>query len=327
MYRAQCRYTSLSLKFDIMSKIEWTNETWNPIIGCTKVSPGCDNCYAEKMACRLASMEHNISAYDYRYIVNGTEFDKPTKWNGETFFAESQINKPLKRKKPTKYFVCSMGDLFHKSVSFQDVTGIIEIIEKCKQHTFQILTKRPERMKEYFDLLLNGALDYTKLAALPIKNLWLGVTAENQEQAENRIPVLLQIPAKVHFVSIEPMLSFIDLMPAIFYEFEGWKLGIENPPKIDWVICGGESGHKARLINPGWVETLRDQCKKLRIPFFFKQWGEHLPIMDPSELKKYPLSKLVEKHEWQTVFAKIGKKKAGSLLDGKEYNEMPINNK
>ena len=319
-----------------MTKIEWTNETWNPIIGCNKISPGCDNCYAEKMAHRLMHMPYGA---DYQFVLKDNGESDPEKyknlpkWNGETHFQKSQLEKPLKWKKPRMIFVVSMGDLFHESNFFEDIIQIFQIIIKCPQHTFQILTKRAERMLNFFQ-------EFPELSDL--KNVWLGVTAENQEQTYKRIPFLLQTRAAIRFVSIEPMLSKIDLTKIVVKKrfdkcssdisidaLKGWHGGVEldERTKLDWVICGGESGHKARPMHPDWVQSLRDQCKESNVPFFFKQWGEYLPIMDPKELKKYPLNKLVEKHEWQTVFAKLGKSKTGRLLDGKEHNEMPIINK
>lgn len=257
-----------------MSKIEWTDQTWNPIIGCTKISHGCNNCYAETMAKRLSGIK--TTAY-YKNVI----FQHPLavnygKWNGQTHFAESQLKKPLKWKKPRMIFVSSMGDLFHESVSFMDIRKVYDVIRKCPQHTFQILTKRPERMKDFY-------LEYYGFQNE--SNIWLGVTAENQELANKRIPILLQIPAKVHFVSVEPMLSAVDLSLWFYSIF----LQLPYNDIIDWVICGGESGSNARPINPDWVRNLRDQCQELSVPFFFKQWGN---------------------------------KKSGCLLDGKEYKEL-----
>lgn len=262
-----------------MTKIKWTNETWNPIIGCSKVSAGCKNCYAEKMAHRLSLMEKT------EYYNNVVWWDKKNwgKWNGKTHFVESALDKPFRWKKPRMIFVCSMGDLFHESVSFNFIDEVFSRIYQLPYHTFQILTKRPERMKEYFD----GCLKI-------MGNVWLGVTAENQEQANKRIPVLLQTPAKVRFVSVEPMLGDVDLneKELICKSYSNGKLTIGK--YLDWVICGGESGHSARPINQDWVRSLRDQCESANVPFFFKQWH---------------------------------KKSDGSLIDGKEYKQFPKSTK
>ena len=261
-----------------MSKIEWTNETWNPIIGCSKISEGCKNCYAEKMAYRLACMELSNHEHQYNYAnVVGNGMNRG--WNGKTHCQEHQLEKPLKRKKPTMYFVCSMGDLFHESVPFEWIDKVFDIMEDCPQHTFQVLTKRPIIMYEYMKRYGVGAM---------ADNIWLGVTAENQEQANKRIPVLLQIPAKVRFVSVEPMLEEIlfwndwleqpsypsDRLKGIAYAVKylawaEWKCG------IDWVICGGESGTNARPMHPDWVRNLKDQCESANVPFFFKQGSQN----------------------------------------------------
>ena len=243
------------------TKINWTDETWNPIIGCQKISEGCKNCYAEKMAKRLCSMGKE----QYFPVVD------PNGWTGKTNFAESQLQKPLKWKKPRMIFVVSMGDLFHESVPFEWIDKVFDVMEEATQHTFQILTKRPEIMYKYMVRYGVGAMP---------DNIWLGVTAENQEQANKRIPVLLQIPAKIHFVSVEPMLSEIDLFNV---DNEINQKMSEIEPKemffsadyIDWVICGGESGHNARLMSSEWARSLKDQCKEANVPFFFKQGSQN----------------------------------------------------
>jgi len=255
-----------------MTKIEWTDETWNPIVGCSKISAGCDECYAEKMANRLA---HNPKApHAYGHVIN-----HDGKWTGLTKLVYTVLKKPYSWKKPKKIFICSMGDLFHESIPFDWIHKIMEVIMRCPQHTFQILTKRPERMKEYF----------SHFAANRFKNVWIGVTAENQEMADLRIPILLSIPCIVHFVSIEPMLGHVDLN-LWFYS------GYLEPPYndiIDWVICGGETGPKARKLEGGWIDSLKCQCIKFGVPLFFKSWGSYYKKVDHSliegvEYKEFP---------------------------------------
>lgn len=251
-----------------MSKIEWTQETYNPIIGCSKVSAGCDNCYAEKMALRLANIYPTSESYGE--VINYSR----KSWRGNTYFVQSQLNKPLKRKKPTMYFVCSMGDLFHESVPFEWQFKVFQMIHECPHHTFQILTKRPDIMKKRIDdIYLHLRRNYG-WAKLPLPNVWLGTTAENQAMANRRLPYLLEIPAVVRFISVEPMIGPVDLTKI---------MSIEN--RLDWVICGGESGSNARPMHPNWVRDLRDQCKSANVPFFFKQGSQN----NWSNFKKFEL--------------------------------------
>lgn len=340
-----------------MSNIEWTNKTWNPIIGCSHISPGCDNCYAEKMSCRLACMQGQVDNYGHVVKWRHNEDDqhdvKPKSWNGKTHFAESQLNKPLKRKKPTMYFVCSMGDLFHESVPFEWITKVFNVMAFSPQHTFQILTKRVDRMKKYFEsnhfqnqevrlLEVDG-----KDIKWPLENVWIGATVENQSQAYKRVPTLLEIPAKLRFLSCEPLLSqlFIKqyLKPSyscskcqsfVGYvdEYKGERTcgeceseAIYNHDKIDWVICGGETGSKARPLHPDWVRSLRKQCEVTNTPFFFKQWGEwgaykYGGAHNVSGDKEFNWCERGLPFQWM---CKVGKNKAGYLLDGIEHREMP----
>lgn len=226
------------------SKIEWTDSTWNPIVGCSKCSPGCDNCYAEKMAKRLSAMGHE----GYKSVINNSGL-----WNGETVCIPSAINKPLGWKKPRKIFVCSMGDLFHESVDPAFIIAVFIIIKKCPQHTFQILTKRPERALKFFQ-------EHPLNDGLP--NVWFGVTVCSQIEAGKKIPILLQIDAVVRFLSVEPMLTKIVLSEEIRH--------------IDWVICGGENGPGARMTDPVWINNIFKQCECVQIPFFFKGWGKFM---------------------------------------------------
>ena len=265
------------------TKIEWVDTSWNPIVGCSKISTGCDNCFAAKMAGRLA----NMGQKPYMEVVRlgqpvRNPFHKSHKgkfigvWNGTTFLVESALDKPYHWKKPWTIFVCSMSDLFHETVPFEWIDKVIDVIVECPQHTFKILTKRPEILKQYSD--------YNMAEAIP--NIWLGVTAENQEQADKRIPILLQIPAAKRFVSIEPMLGPINLTD-IDAEMAGHEEYIHinsltgqhtdmgrpcNPVnKLDWVICGSESGHNRRPMNESWVRDLKNQCIITKTPFFLKQ--------------------------------------------------------
>ncbi len=227
-----------------MSKtsIEWTEETLNPTTGCTKLSPGCKNCYAEVMARRLKAM----GKPQYQNVVNGRG-----RWTGQIEFAPSVLDKPRKRQKPTTYFIDSMSDLFHVNVRLEWLTAIWQMMADTPQHTYQILTKRQQTMFVAADVMAAryGLLD----------NVWLGVSVENQAMADERIPYLVDTTAAIRFLSVEPLLGEIDLSEWI--------------NEVDWVIVGGESGPNARPIEADWVRSLRDQCQEAEVPFFFKQWG------------------------------------------------------
>lgn len=211
------------------SRIEWTEHTWNPVTGCTNVSAGCKHCYARVFAERLKAM--GASGYENGFAVT---------------LQPARLSEPLKRRRPTVYFVNSMSDLFHEQVPFAYVEQIIEVVERTPRHRYQILTKRPERMAEFF-------------AARPVpENAWLGVSVENRRHGVPRIPLLRAVAAPVRFLSIEPLLE---------------RLGDVDLSGIDWVIVGGESGARARPMKPLWVSEVRDQCLERSIPFFFKQWG------------------------------------------------------
>lgn len=289
------------------TRIQWTNETWNPIVGCSKVSEGCKNCYAERMAKRLKAM----SQPQYQDVVDENG------WTGEAEMVSIEmLEKPFTWKKPRMVFVCSMSDLFHESVYFGDLHWIMGAIEENPQHTFQILTKRAERMAEYF-------------STHPVPdNVWLGVTTENQARADERIPHLLRINAKVRFVSVEPILGPVDLQPFLQYPplHDNYKMSFDWQEwrGLDWVICGGESGPGARPMHPDWARSLRDQCQAANVPFFFKQWGEWTPMKIGVASSLYPYEK---RQNWSLMddicSVRCGKKAAGHLLDGQEWHQMP----
>lgn len=210
-------------------KIEWTEQTWNPSAGCTKISSGCQNCYAETMAIRLQAM--GVEGYE-----NGFKFN----------LVPSRLNDPYKRKKPTVFFVNSMSDIFHNDMPEEYLDRIFEVIENTPHHTYQILTKRADRMYDYF-------------SKKPVpNNIWLGVTVDNRKEGLPRIDKLRNIKATVLFLSVEPLLE---------------DLGSVNLTNIDWVIVGGESGNKARPMDKEWVLNIKTQCETNDVAFFFKQWG------------------------------------------------------
>ena len=228
------------------TKIEWCDETWNPITGCSPISAGCDNCYARRMARRLAGR--------FGYPETPNHFD--------VTFHPDRLDQPLKWKKPRRIFVCSMGDLFYEGVEDHQINSVFIRMVNTARHKYLILTKRPERMKDFISIGTGwrGMME----------NIWLGVTAENQQTADERIPILLQIPAAVRFVSGEPMLEEIDLAPYL----GGYYLGEQSLGRrsaLDWVICGPETGPGARECKPEWIEDLYEQCKAAGVPFFDKR--------------------------------------------------------
>ena len=245
-----------------MTTIEWTEQTWNPVVGCSVTSPGCKNCYAMRMAHRLGA---NPATPHYAGL---TQMSKggPV-WAGRVTTAPDHIwEAPLRRRKPTTYFVNSMGDLFHPKVTDAQIVRVFAIMALCPQHRFQMLTKQPARMRDWMRAHASdpeGGWD----------NVWLGVSVEDQTRANERIPILLDTPAAVRFISAEPLLGPVDLLNAI-------GLGKRLKNEMDWVIVGGESGPASRPMNPAWAQQIRDDCAAAGVPFFFKQWGRFQPADD-----------------------------------------------
>ena len=356
-----------------MTSIEWTEKTWNPIAGCSVVSPGCTNCYAMKLAPRLAA---NPATPQYAGTVQNSK-GGPV-WTGKIGIAsDSVLTQPLHRKKPTMYFVNSMSDLFHENVPDEVIDRIFAVMALCPQHTFQVLTKRVDRMREYFleqslPARVGRAAAWIWGGKNPDKqwdiaesimrdtlpNVWLGVSVEDQTRADERIPLLLDTPAAVRFISAEPLLGAIDLSYWL-RRFNRQEMGLQDDPMaaallnqgiedgnafaqpaLHWVIVGGESGPKARPMHPDWARSLRDQCVAAGVPFFFKQWGAWLPVIDRDFVDpdwRINYSKPMQKGhrilnlEGGTGFhgkrvhlmKRTTKAKAGRQLDGRVWDEMP----
>lgn len=286
----------------------WWDRNWPVLEGCSHVSPACDNCFAAEYAHRF----ENSLPY-----LNGLTTPEG-KWTGRVTMRQDQLGLPVKITKPTVWFVAERSDLFHPSVPDEYLDRVFAVMAMAPQHTFMVLTKRPERMRHY----LSGLQGRTSLWPLP--NLWLGVTAENQEQADKRIPNLLQTPAAHRFISIEPMLGPIDFR---------FHLGLAKNHddlrgELHWVICGGESGRNARPAHTDWVRSLRDQCAAAAVPFFFKQWGEWIQEQQ-ADFSSSPFSALASRNAMYHVWDggarsyRLGKKNTGRLLDGKEHLEFP----
>lgn len=332
------------------TKIEWTDATWNPITGCSVVSPGCTNCYAMKLA--GTRLKHHPS----RSGLTNPSKAGPV-WNGKVTFNEQWLDQPLHWKKPRMIFVCAHGDLFAENVPDEWIDKVFAIMALCPQHTFQVLTKRADRMKEYLrkreifdnqDPEMRIKKRAVHIAAergedidhpywdvfwkWPLPNVWLGVSVEDQTRADERIPVLLDTPAAVRFISAEPLLGPLDLSDVCNgHYFANWLSGsrwhdspgiskIERDlPSLDWVIVGGESGRGARPMHPDWAKGLRDQCVKAGVPFFFKQWGEflHEGMWNPCS------GEVPTEHAHGSTYYRVGKKKAGRWLFDREWSEMP----
>jgi len=277
-----------------MTKIEWTEKSWNPIVGCSVTSPGCTNCYAMKMAYRL---EHNFETPHYAGTTKMV--NRNAVWTGQVNLAPNHIlTAPIRRKRPTTYFVNSMSDLFHEDVPDEWIDTIFETIEWCDVrdlgHIFQILTKRSERMRDYM------VKHYGYLGRGP-SNCWLGVSAEDQKRADERIPYLLDTPAVVRFVSAEPLLGPIEFgciydqrenvrqinaLEGRWYHLHDDDLEGTETGKIDWIIVGCESGPKRRPMNEDWVHFIKNQCAPPNVStkFFYKQSIENGKIVKLPEL-------------------------------------------
>jgi protein gp37 len=245
------------------SKIEWTDATWNPVTGCTEVSPGCDHCYAKTFAERFRGTPGHHFEQGFDVVLRPERLDQPLRW-----------------KKPRRIFVNSMSDLFHDSIPDQFIVQVFGTMALAGQHTFQLLTKRHGRMRS---LLRSpdfahavGVYIGERLGTIhswPLPNVWLGVSVENQQWANIRIQALLGTPAAVRFLSCEPLLGPVDLAAAVRRWERGGIASVEPAGYLDWVIAGGESGRGARPMDPDWVRSLRDQCTTAGVPFFYKQQG------------------------------------------------------
>lgn len=311
------------------SKIEWTTHTFNPWRGCTKVSAGCDNCYAETMSGRNPKTLGVWGKYGTRVVASESMWKQPLKWDKAAKEAGERH----------RVFCSSLADVFEgretmPEAFWQDVDNardrLFDLIEETPNLDWLLLTKRPENVG----------------FKLP-KNVWIGTSVEDQKTADERIPLLLETPAALRWLSIEPLLGPVDLthiqFPNEHGNTEDWNAinqcimtnGVDDPtllgvddPIIDWVVVGGESGPDARPMHPDWARSIRDQCVAAGVPFFFKQWGEYLDIDTAIKLgltssydgKYHPYTRIPET---SLPFVRVGKKAAGRLLDGREWSEFP----
>lgn len=345
--------------------IEWTDATWNPILGCSRVSEGCRNCYAEGIAGRFGNGKETVYS-GLTQIVNGRAV-----WTGK-IVETRRLLQPLSWRKPKRVFANSMSDLFHENVTDEQRDRIFAVMALCPQHTFQVLTKRPERMLEYLSDLpdarteaiqgqiteimlgeMNDKVHARVMASLPhgwgglpLPNVWLGVSVEDQATADDRIESLLRTPAAVRFLSCEPLLGPVCLHGQLYKDAaqqvccaDCRRVNVPAVPFPNWVIVGGESGPGARPMHPDWARSLRDQCVAANVPFFFKQWGEWTPGENVERSSgRVPVAGWLN-NRWTVGFEnlandeghiddepdlyRVGKKAAGALLDGREWKEFP----
>ena len=345
------------------TKIEWTDATWSPITGCTIVDAGCTNCYAMQLA--GTRLKHHPSRAGLTRETGG----RP-KWTGEVRFNKQWLDQPLRWRRPRMIFVCAHSDLFHESVPDEWIDKVFAVMALAPQHTFQVLTKRPDRAARYLNSLyagqrgvassgleIRGSLTAPMLVKNAIfdgfKNVWLGTSASDQASADLRIPHLLDCPAAVRFVSLEPLLGPVDLVnlhpsDAMTVDALGGRSLSRDGDyddgnvRLNWVICGGESGPGARPLHPDWARSLRDQCEAAGVAFFFKQWGEWAVALDrerddPDWRADY-IRRLADQGDtrWINleggrgfhgerfhVMRRVGKARAGRLLDGRTWDQMP----
>lgn len=322
---------------DRIEKGLFWNRAWTLVEGCTPVSAGCDYCWA-------AAQTHRFGVSEDSDLWGKKDFTTNGKFNGKIICREDRLDLPLKVKKPQVWAI--WNDLFHEDVPFEFLDKAFFNMQKAiSPHIFLIITKRPERMAEYINFtkkqleIFHGG----ESVNFPGDNVCLIVTCENQEQADKRIPILLQIPAAVRGVICEPLLGPIDLtdwlpQPGILaYEVaEAWGKNQD----IDWILCGGETGPHARPCHPDWVRKLRDDCVKANTPFFFKSWGEYLAFQhdypgivyarngNPGETDGVKFNEhFIKDIEWSEdgdiLFANVGKKSVGRLLDGRTWDQLP----
>jgi len=350
--------------------IEWATKTWNPLRGCSKVSEGCRNCYAIRQAHRFSGPGKPYEGLTKRTAAG-------VNWTGKIRLVPEVLDEPLKWRNPERVFVNSMSDLFHSEVPDEFIDQVFAVMALAPQHTFQILTKRPERMLRYMNApdrdeaightamylyekfggrgdcslaagLIHGPGRITNLPgttdhpkAWPLPNVWLGVSVEDQRAADECIPLLLQTPAAVRFLSCEPLLGPVDLTRIPVYNvgalhncdalrgYGGWGDFDRWNYRVHWVIVGGESGTGARPMHPDWVRSIRDQCLDAGVPFFFKQWGEWIPASQALTRQLeigHTVSFRAENNRRvldEETFFRVGKKAAGRLLDGRTWDEFP----
>lgn len=343
------------------STIEWTDATWQIVTGCSVVTAGCTNCYAMRLA--GSRLQHHPSRLGLT-----RETKAGPVWTGEVRFNAQWLTQPLRWKRPRKIFVAAHGDLFHEAVPDDVLDQVFAVMALCPQHIFQVLTKRADRMRAYLsaeDLPIrvqdtvdnmepNGIhrfADHEPWIAdeFPLRNVWLGVSVEDQRRADERIPDLLATPAAVRWISAEPLLGPVDLKhirPQDRAEIDALR-GMDFDQglpcaRLDWVVVGGESGPGARPMHPDWARSLRDQCAAAGVSYHFKQWGAWAEldqakaadeagwqgnrdwmVLSRDGALDIPDGRWPDADLGEAAVVRIGKKAAGRLLDGKQHDSFP----
>ncbi len=333
------------------SAIKFCTRTWNPMVGCDDELQCFARCWARRLANRFAANPKLSDEYRDRYRKAFTV--------GPQLFHE-RLDEPFKWRKPQVVFVCSQGDLFHPDVRDGYIWNVFQRMAACQQHIFLVLTKRPERMADVvgrINYITPDDLPHLDLPScsfwatqkpyickdtIPVPNVWLGVSVEDQATADDRIPKLLAIPAAHHWVSVEPMIGPVDIKDILYgcpeqdQEYGDWYQTIQPP---DWIVCGGESGTGPRPMHPDWPRKIRDDCEAAGVPFMFKQWGEWAPYeLKPSweggnlprDLKSGRVvqlrNDLVEDGHFRSgdvYLERVGKKKAGNVINGRIWDQTP----
>lgn len=280
------------------SKIEWTDHTFNSWVGCTKVSPACDNCYAESWAKRAGTPELWTGERRRTTVAN---WKLPKKWN------DNHNQYFIEHGRRQRVFCASLADIFDNQVPEEWRTDFWQLVRDTPNLDWLILTKRPQNIENMIPDFWNDISNH----------IWLGCTVENQRESDNRIRFLLRTSAAIHFLSMEPLFSNVDLSSVGTFLWSG-KTFIH---RIGWIITGGESGPNARPSHPDWFRSIRDQCQEAGVPFHFKQWGEWAPFNSITPMPDHSVKSV--RIDKETLW-RVGKKKAGRLLDGREWNEFPI---
>lgn len=323
------------------SKIEWTDHTWSPVVGCSKIGAGCAKCYAIRHAHRLAANPNPKVAGAYFGLTEARRVGLPptmherADWTGVVRLIRERLDQPKSWRKPARVFVNPMSDLFHEVLSFEQIHEVwcAMTTPSARHHTYQILTKRYERAADFFDYLrdhlareygLTGSEpDAPEMLRLPQPHIWIGHSYSNQKDADAGMGHLFRTPATVRFVSLEPLLAPVNLglLGAVPKDISQQYRLVRD--LVGWVIVGGESGPEARPMHPQWARDVRDECIAAEVPFYFKQWGEWSPRECVEATRLDPPGSLQYFPDLDATFRRVGKKKAGRLLDGREHMEIP----